>query len=262
MPASRLWFALAEIIFYFGCMAAYILVRRAPRRIPLVAGLLALLAATDLMYHFPPLFTILTVLDRRADLAGQTLSSSLYRSLMLDPQVLAMSAHVWLAAIAVTGIMTMRMAARVRPGDEPAAAAEHVKLAARWALAASLAQLPVGIWLLLTVPGRSREALMGGDVAGSLLFVLAIVGTFGLLHHLGAAAFGDTAPGQICRAVALVFGVVLLMTAALDRTREPSAEPAGAVTFRLESPGGRARPARQTHAPKSYLGSVSLEESP
>ena len=225
VPAARLWFALAEIVFFFGCMAAYVQIRRWPRRIPLVAGLLAVLAATDLAYHFPPLFAVLNLLGSRAELAGQELTSSLYRRLLLDPQVLAMVAHVWLAAVAVTGVVVMRLAAAADHGSADAQLPPEnqprttVAIAARWALAASLAQMPVGLWLLLAVPAPSRGSLMGDDIAGTGLFVLAIVATFGLLHHLAAAAQGDTAPAQVRRSLALTVGIVLLMTAALDRSR-------------------------------------------
>ncbi len=231
VPAARLWFALAEIVFFFGCMAAYVQIRRWPRRIPLVAGLLAVLAATDLAYHFPPLFAVLNLLGSRAELAGQELTSSLYRRLLLDPQVLAMVAHVWLAAVAVTGVAVMRLAAAAERGTADAQLPPEnqnqsaylqrttAAIAARWALAASLAQMPVGLWLLLAVPAPSRGSLMGDDIAGTGLFVLAIVATFGLLHHLAAAAQGDTAPAQVRRSLALIVGIVLLMTAALDRSR-------------------------------------------
>ena len=220
VPASRLWFSLAELVFFFGCMAAYLEVRRWPRRIPLLAGSLAVLAATDLMYHFPPLFAILNLLTTRVELSGQTLTGTLYRTLLLDPEVIAMVAHVWLAAMALTGVAVMRLAIQSGPRAPAAANADAtVSIAARCALVASLAQLPVGVWVLFTVPERGRSALMGGDPIGSLLFVLAMVATLGLLHHLASAAFGDTAPAQVHRSVALILSVVLLMTAALDRSR-------------------------------------------
>jgi hypothetical protein len=60
---------------------------------------------------------------------------------------------------------------------------------------------------------------MGGDPIASLLFILAIVATLGLLHHLASAAFGDAAPAQVHRSVVLILTVVLLMTATLDRSR-------------------------------------------
>ncbi len=231
LPATRLWFALAELVFFFFCMAAYLEVRRWPRQIPYLAASLAVLAATDLMYHFPPLFAMLNLLANRAELGGQTLTSTLYRALLLDPEVMAIVAHVWLAAVAVTGVTVMRLAIKSdQPSADIANPSPIVSIAARWALAASLAQLPIGMGVLFTVPERSRGALMGGDMTGSLLFALAIVATLGLLHHLAAAAFGDVAPPQVYRSIVLIVSVVLLMTAALERTRARSRDTAVDLT--------------------------------
>ncbi len=62
------------------------------------------------MSHFPPLFTMLNLLANRPGLVGATLDSPRYRSLMVDPEVLGMTAHVCLAAIAVTAVFVMHRA--------------------------------------------------------------------------------------------------------------------------------------------------------
>jgi hypothetical protein len=221
VPASRWWFALAEIVFFLFCMAAYLEVRRWQRRVPLLAGGLAVLAATDLMYHFPPLFAMLNLLSARSADGDALLTSALYRRLLFEPEVVAMVLHVWLAAIALAAVAVMRLAIRATsaPGSPPAI----VPLAARAALGVSLLQLPVGLWVMFTLAPRSQAALMGSDLPGTLLFVAAIVAVFGLLHHLAAAAYGDADPAtmgaQVKRSTLLVLLVVLLMTAALDRSR-------------------------------------------
>ena len=51
---------------------------------------------------------MLNLLADRPSLFGQRLDSPLYRSLMVDPEVLGMTAHVYLAAIAVTAVLVMR----------------------------------------------------------------------------------------------------------------------------------------------------------
>ena len=195
-----------------------------------MAGLLALLAATDLMYHFPPLFAMLALLDRRTELAGQTLTSSLYRTLLVDPQVMAMVAHVWLAAIAVTGILVMRLAAATRqPSDQTAGPRPYVVLAARWAgrVAGPIARGRVAAAghtgpQSRSLDGRRRRriaAVRAGDRRH--IWVAA---------SFGRRALGDPAPGQIRRSLLLGLGIVLLMTAALDRTRGRQVDPAGTVT--------------------------------
>ncbi len=68
---GRLWFSLAELIFFALCMAAYLWLAGRPIRRPWLAAILALLASLDLMAHFPPLFTMLNLLADRPSLFGQ-----------------------------------------------------------------------------------------------------------------------------------------------------------------------------------------------
>jgi hypothetical protein len=255
VPAGRLWFSLAELVFYAGCMGGYLWLERGLSRRPVVSAVLAVLAATDLMYHFPPLFSILGLMSSRPELIGRELTGALYRELLIDPEVMAMVLHVWLAAVAVTAVAIMRSVERmpddIVPGATtgPAGAdaqAVHsmsadstavtsaasasvatpsiATTAARFALGATLLQLPVGMWVLFTVPDRPRDALLGADVSATLLFVLSLVAALGLVHHLAASALGDASGPQVRRKavrriVALTLTVVLLMSAALVRTR-------------------------------------------
>ncbi|HWC89701.1 MAG TPA: hypothetical protein VG433_08600, partial [Pirellulales bacterium] len=207
---------------------------------PWLQGILAVLAATDLAYHFPPLFSMLALLASRPELADVELTSQVNRSLMLDPQIMAMVLHVWLAATAVTGASVMLLVAGRLPtvaqappaaalansiaaapaGSAPDAAAQGIaRMAAGWALGATVLQLPVGVWVLLTLPDRGQSALLGSDMVATLLFVASLAAVLGLLHHLAAVALGDALRGQVRRAAGLMLAVVLLMTAALDRTR-------------------------------------------
>ena len=115
---SRLWFSLAELIFFALCMAGYLWIAGRPTRRPWLAASLALLASLDLMAHFPPLFTMLNLLADRPSLFAQRLDSPLYRSLLIDPEVLSMTVHVYLAAIAVTAVLLMHRAARLGCGRD------------------------------------------------------------------------------------------------------------------------------------------------
>jgi hypothetical protein len=244
---GRLWFSLAELIFFALCMAGYLRLAGRPTRRPRLAAILALLASFDLMAHFPPLFTMLNLLADRPSLFGQRLESPLYRSLLADPEVLSMTAHVYLAAIAVTAVLIMDRAARlaaapVAPsaaeGDSestPAGQAETpsavVLGSARVALLATLLQLPVGVSVMLCVPNRLRDALMGEDLLATLPFACGLLATLGLLHTLAAVALGDRDPRQVRRSLVLMLATVLFMTATLQRVRElgrPAASRIGA----------------------------------
>jgi hypothetical protein len=225
---GRLWFSLAELIFFALCMAGYLWIASRPTKRPWFAAILALLAALDLMAHFPPLFTMLNLLADRPSLFGQRLESPLYRSLLADPEVLSMTAHVYLAAIAVTAVLLMGRAARLgtAPARESAATdgsdspSAVVLGSARAALVATLLQLPVGLCVMLSVSNRLRDALLGDDLLATLPFACGILATLGLLHTLAAVALGDHDPRQVRRSLALMLATILFMTATLQRVRQ------------------------------------------
>jgi hypothetical protein len=245
---GRLWFALAELIFFAVCMAGYLWLQGRTKRRPRLAAILALLASFDLMAHFPPLFTMLNLLADRPSLFGQRLDSPLYRSLLADPEVLSMTLHVYLAAIAVTAVFLMDRAARLSPTPEllPAAQREPdtteggligppsavVLGSARAALLATLLQLPLGICVMCSLPNRLRDALLGEDLLAALPFACGVLATLALLHCLAAVALGDRDRRQVWRSLALMLATILLMTATLQRVRQlgrPAASRAPAV---------------------------------
>ena len=106
-PASRYWNLLAELVFFYVMMIAYVLLwdRIKNRRVWL--GLLATLAATDLLYHFPPLMAMIALIPTRSDLIGVDIDLSVYRRLMIDPEIVARTLHIWLASLAMTGAALM-----------------------------------------------------------------------------------------------------------------------------------------------------------
>ncbi len=158
LPADRLAFAGSELLFYVICQGVYCRLarRRQAGRQPSRRGLgrvLALAAASNLMYHFPALFSMLAVISNRPELWGRTLDRGLYHSLLIDPEVISRVLHVWLAALATAGVAVMLLASRLaNPSDGPAAS-PLAAAGARWALVASLAQLPVGLWVLFELRG-------------------------------------------------------------------------------------------------------------
>ncbi|MEX2141639.1 MAG: hypothetical protein WD894_20405 [Pirellulales bacterium] len=214
VPRYRWWFFGGEVVFYFVCMIPYVVLweRVGGRR--WWHRLLAILAATNLLYHFPPLFTMLSLMSSRPELAGETLDRSLYVELFTDAETLARVAHHWLSSLATTGVALMLLATR---GD--ASSGWMAVFAARVALTASVLQLPVGVWLLLVSPAGARSQLLGGDMASTVLFGTAIICMVLLLQHLLAAALGDDSRPTAVKSAALLLAVLLLMSGVLHRTR-------------------------------------------
>ena len=76
-------------------------------------GSLALLAATNLLYHFPPLLTIMTMsAGGEIELAGEV-DAATFRQLFSTPNVLAHTLHFWLASVAVSGVVVFWLARRL-----------------------------------------------------------------------------------------------------------------------------------------------------
>jgi hypothetical protein len=218
IPRGRLWFALAEIGFFFACMAAYRGLWQKLRGRPLLHSALAVAAALNLFVHFPALFSIISVVSARTHLWGQTLDRAGYWQLLLDGEVLSRVLHVWLAATAVTGVALMTLAIRL-PLD-----AARQRLTADGAIIAfvpTLLQIPVGLWVALAMPEISRRPLIGGDLAASGLFAVSIILALQLLHTLAAVALGDHEPRQVRRSLVILLLLVVLMVGTRWRIGQP-----------------------------------------
>lgn len=220
VPVARLWAALGELIFSVALLAIYGLgwnwfrSRRGWHRA------IGFLAATNLVYHFPPFFSALSMIARQPDLWKQTLSREEFKSLLVDPAVIAQSVHIWLSAVAVTGTLLMYYALKLR--KKKAAADELGPQPARvagwgaWlALVPSVLQLLVGVWVLLQMPEAVRNGLMGDRLAATFIFGLGILAALRLMHVLASIALGDRTPRQLVSAIATMALTVLLMSATL-----------------------------------------------
>jgi hypothetical protein len=237
---SRAEFGAWEILFSLVLMIVHAVwwrIRCAAQRFERIArAILPIASGTNLMYHFPPLFVILSQLSAGQAVADAELTSAEFLGLMLGNEVLARSTHFLLAAAAMCGVMLIGYALRLRRRGEPA---ENVQRVAEWggrlALAPTLLQLGVGVWVLLALPPRALAGLMGADWLAAGLFVLSLLGALALMHHLAAVAFGDVRRSSLIRAMVTMVVVVLLMSGVLERTR---------VLRRSESAAGVSHSAR------------------
>lgn len=172
---------------------------------------LAVLTATNLLYHFPPLMTLMSQVAGGQLQIAEHVDSAAYRKLVFTAPVMSQALHIWIASLAVTGVYLFRVAQRL---EDPHDANQT---GARLALAATLAQVGSGVWLLVAIPRDQQSQLLGGDSWSTLLLLASMIGTFFLLQLLAALAFGDKSkdlPGRIALVLA---GIVLCMTAVLLR---------------------------------------------
>jgi len=219
-PARRYYFAIAELVFSLVLAGAYLALWDKMKRVTWVHGLLAVVNATNLLYHFPLLLTMISVVSTRGDLAGQTIDLAAYRQLLLDPEVVSRSVHVVLASFAMAGIYVMAFGLTLAKHETLSDQAPRV---ARWgasiALVPTLFQMGVGTWVLMTLPIVARKGLMGGDPIATGLFMASLLATFALLHLLGAVAFGKCDRKKIVRSMVVMTVIIVLMTGTIRRVR-------------------------------------------
>lgn len=221
IPARRYWFGIAELVFFVVCLLGVIALPQREGH----AGrnrrfwwqwILGWLAATNLMYHFPPLFAVISVLSARPH---EWTGDVRFVAWMIEPEVLARTLHFVLASFAVTGVLVMGYALKMPEETEPRERRRVSSLGGWLALAPSLCQLLVGMYVLLQLPDESRDRLLGGDMLGTGLFGGSILATIVLLHRLAAVALGDFDRKEIVRSMMWMTLVVLSMVAARQRAR-------------------------------------------
>jgi hypothetical protein len=211
---GRWWFAGIEFFFSLACMLLYHVLwdRRLPR---LVHPAIALVAATNLLYHLPPLFVVAGVVSERPE--PSTFQVEL-PGMLGDADVLARLFHFYLAAVVIAGSYVSYLAARSEPVND--GGRECLVRGGRVALAAAVLQLPLGVVVLIQMTDRPRQVLLGGDLLATVCLALGVTATLVLLQHLAAVALGDTERQAALRAGALVLAVMLLMVAARCRVRQ------------------------------------------
>jgi hypothetical protein len=217
VPTSRYWFAGLELLFSLGCLLLYARVWPSSPAGRWAHRLLAVVAATNLLYHFPALFAVINRFGTDPQLQTQAPS---FLTVMLHPECLARVLHFIAASFAVTGIAVMAFGLRLGRGGTPASDTDRVmRWGSRVALVPTLMQIPIGLYVLLNLPGTARDQLMGHDLTATVLFIAALAASLALLQNLAGAALGDTGRTQTVRTMVWLAVVVLLMVAVRHQAR-------------------------------------------
>lgn len=208
LPRSRYEFAVAELAFSAVCWEVWLrLWSKGVRR--RLGWWLGFAGATNVVYHFPTLFAVLSVLATRTLAPGETVR---FVTMLGDAEVLTRALHFVLASLAVAGAV----AAWWSEHDE-----QLKRRGAQIALFATLLQWPLGIGVLVSLPDASRGALLGDHLPAATCFGLSLGAVVVLMHHLAAAAFGSTTRRE-ARAILVWLGVtIVLMTAVRQAARTP-----------------------------------------
>lgn len=224
---NRVWWGGWELLFSLVIMVVYWLPWNfwtASRGRRIAQGLLTIIAATNLLYHFPPLLTVMAA--ELAAVASVTegatnvtaITSPEFRALIAQPLVIAKSLHFGFAAIAVSGAWLMLFHSSVQNGessrDRPA------RRGAMIAVAAMAMQMLIGMWLVTQVPAAEQSALMGGDPIAAGLLLASIVFSLGAMNQLGTIAMDsrdESTPSQIRSAAIGVLVIATVMIGVASR---------------------------------------------
>ncbi len=263
-PTRALWFAAAELAFSLACLLLYAYSWRALQRHRWWHALLALLASTNLLYHFPPLMSVLGKLAADPHWAKvKILDRAALLPLMQHSEILALSLHFLLASFAVAAIALLWLLDK-GPTEQDAQkthAAQLTRPTASIALLASVLQLPSGIWLLISLPQPAQRAVTGASMIASLAFLGALLLTFLLLQRLLTLAIGPVdSPNETPRlrpTCWLLGGLILLMTLTLQSTRNQRH-----AQHPQKSRQEKSREANSSTASGSTIGSAILTLKP
>jgi hypothetical protein len=179
---------------------------------------IAVLAATNLLYHFPMLFSVAAQLQEAGETTGPALGGRAFRGLVHTDTIL-LTIHVTLASMAVAGVVLLGLATRKLARGDAGNAEVVARWGSRWALIPSLAQLPVGLFMLTVLPPQQQAMLMGNSTVGILLFVGAIFAALWLVNDLAQLGMGEVSRLLLIRAMTAMVVTVVLMTGMQMQTR-------------------------------------------
>ena len=217
ISTQRWWFIAGEIAFYLACLSACWFLWSRLIRHRWIIWLLALAAGTNLLYHFPPLFTVLAIKFEQHN--WSTFDHAAFLHQMLQAEAIARILHVWLASFATAGIALAWIGSlSTRPANTENDSSNRSSVSVcggRWALWATMFQIPIGVWILFAFPDAQGERIM----TGSPLFFAGVLVALGLMHQLAMLSLGDTSRRRLSIATLLLIITVILMTAALECSR-------------------------------------------
>ncbi len=206
-----------ELVFSAVLMSLHaLLVARGPARslgARLARATIALLTATNLLYHFPSLFIVISEVSAGYLDQPRQVDASLFRRLMTEGSVVTRTVHFWLASIAVTGVTLIEFGRWLLHKESDREVGERVAGWGAWiALVPTCLQILVGLWVLSSLPPLMKQRLLGGDWLVTSLLGLSVVSAFWLMHQLAAVALGERSPRALRMSIGLMWIVVILMT--------------------------------------------------
>jgi hypothetical protein len=210
----RAYYLLAvEWLFSLLCYGVWIATWQRWRQKPLWHAAIALMGATNLLYHFPPLMIAQNLLASDPTLVAEhEISRPLALGLMTTPLVVAKTVHIWGASLVVAA--TSLLLAAATHDANFACSKQFVRWAGLSCLAGVVAQWFSGIATLLLLSDGRAQAMTGSSLPATGLLVLGVLLTLQLMLNLARQSLNPVRLVHPGRLVALVGSIMLTMSLA------------------------------------------------
>lgn len=201
-----------EWLFTLACYGAWLALWKRWQEKPWWHAVLAVVGATNLLYHFPPLMVAHNLIAEQPELVSPpVITRKLALEVMLLPQVAAKTTHFWGASVVVTAT-ALAVASRRLKADRPR------EVLVRWSavvgFCGTTAQFLSGLATLLLIDGAETRNLTGGSPGATGLLVLGVILSILLLLLWARIALRPTTQLPITGLAATVAGIMLSMSLA------------------------------------------------
>ena len=217
IPHDKLWWGVAELVFYYLCMLPILFYWKPLLNRRWLIILCCLLAGTNLIYHFTPLFVVVGYLQGTAE--TEPLTKAALRSLTFSTPVLARVLHHLLAGAAIVATLLMlHSAARAhdaRSEEETGALDTLTRRFASVIFIATLLEIPSGVWFLLQLPRGMQHQFLGGSPLVTIWFAVALLAAMLLVYKSFSVMTGAIRRRDAWQSAGLLLTVILLMTGLL-----------------------------------------------
>lgn len=202
----------AEWVFTIVCYGTWLWLwdrcRQAPRR----HALLAIVGATNLLYHFPPMMIAQNMLTIHPELIAESqITRSALLPLLWTPYVAAKTLHVWGAGTVVASVCLLLVTGSSIRSDM---AHRFVRWSSTVGLIGIAAQWLSGIAVLLLLAGDQAQRVTGASIAATGVFLIGVLLTIHVMLHMARLALRPTPPLRATGLAVMVFCIMLSMSLA------------------------------------------------
>lgn len=177
---------------------------------------LLFLAATNLAYHSPTFFAVLSQLRAESHLSDQPLSSAEFRQMIVGSAILSQVVHFLLAALMIGAASILWLSRSTKLAPAPATQQSISRVATLTIGFASAAQLVIGTWVSINLPASSQDQFTNPTHPIAYTFLISLTASVALIPH----AFWNLASASTenrSRALTVHVAVVILLMSLLAR---------------------------------------------